>query len=163
VAIDATLRAAAIHQIPRHKKHGDPPGCRRVRVERDDIRNKKMSRRAGTLTVFLVDASGSMALNRMAAAKGAVLRLLSESYTKRDCVSLVSMRGDAAEVLLPPSRSIAMAKTRLATLPPRAWRSPPIRPAAAAVEEKPGSCVSPTAARTLGSLGPNRAPMGGRR
>ena len=117
VAIDATLRAAAIHQIPRHKKHGDPPGCRRVRVERDDIRNKKMSRRAGTLTVFLVDASGSMALNRMAAAKGAVLRLLSESYTKRDCVSLVSMRGDAAEVLLPPSRSVAMAKARLATLP----------------------------------------------
>ena len=117
VAIDATLRAAAIHQIPRHKKHGDPPGCRRVRVERDDIRNKKMSRRAGTLTVFLVDASGSMALNRMAAAKGAVLRLLCESYTKRDCVALVSMRGDAAEVLLPPSRSVAMAKARLATLP----------------------------------------------
>jgi len=117
VAIDATLRAAAIHQIPRHKKHGDPPGCRRVRVERDDIRNKKMSRRAGTLTVFLVDASGSMALNRMAAAKGAVLRLLSESYTKRDCVAVVSMRGDAAEVLLPPSRSVAMAKARLATLP----------------------------------------------
>lgn len=117
VAIDATLRAAAIHQIPRHKKHGDPPGCRRVRVERDDIRNKKMSRRAGTLTVFLVDASGSMALNRMAAAKGAVLRLLSESYTKRDCVAVVSMRGDAAEVILPPSRSVAMAKARLATLP----------------------------------------------
>ena len=117
VAIDATLRAAAIHQIPRHIKHGDPPGCRRVRVERDDIRNKKMSRRAGTLTVFLVDASGSMALNRMAAAKGAVLRLLSESYTKRDCVAVVSMRGDAAEVLLPPSRSVAMAKARLATLP----------------------------------------------
>ena len=117
VAIDATLRAAAIHQIPRHIKHGDPPGCRRVRVERDDIRNKKMSRRAGTLTVFLVDASGSMALNRMAAAKGAVLRLLCESYTKRDCVALVSMRGDAAEVLLPPSRSVAMAKARLATLP----------------------------------------------
>ena len=117
VAIDATLRAAAIHQIPRHKKHGDPPGCRRVRVERDDIRNKKMSRRAGTLTVFLVDASGSMALNRMAAAKGAVLRLLCESYTKRDCVAVVSMRGDAAEVLLPPSRSVAMAKARLATLP----------------------------------------------
>ena len=117
VAIDATLRAAAIHQIPRHVKHGDPPGCRRVRVERDDIRNKKMSRRAGTLTVFLVDASGSMALNRMAAAKGAVLRLLSESYTKRDCVAVVSMRGDAAEVLLPPSRSVAMAKARQATLP----------------------------------------------
>ena len=117
VAIDATLRAAAIHQRSRRLKRGDPPWSRRVRVEKDDIRNKKMSRAAGTLTVFLVDASGSMALNRMAAAKGAALRLLAESYTKRDAVALVSARGDAAEVILPPSRSVALAKARLAALP----------------------------------------------
>ena len=117
VAIDATLRAAAIHQRSRRLKRGDPPWSRRVIIKKDDIRNKKMSRAAGTLTVFLVDASGSMALNRMAAAKGAALRLLAESYTKRDAVALVSARGDAAEVILPPSRSVALAKARLAALP----------------------------------------------
>ena len=117
VAIDATLRAAAIHQPARRKRRGDPENSRRVRIERDDVRNKKMSRAAGTLTVFLVDASGSMALNRMAAAKGAALRLLAESYTKRDSVALVSARGDSAEVILPPSRSIARAEARLAALP----------------------------------------------
>lgn len=117
VAIDATLRAAAIHQRSRRIRRGDPPWSRRVRVEKDDIRNKKMSRAAGTLTVFLVDASGSMALNRMAAAKGAALRLLAESYTKRDAIALVSARGDAAEVILPPSRSVARAEARLAALP----------------------------------------------
>ena len=117
VAIDATLRAAAPHQPARRKRRGDPPNSRRVRIERDDIRDKKMSRAAGTLTVFLVDASGSMALNRMAAAKGAALTLLAESYTKRDAVALVSARGDAAEVILPPSRSVARAEARLAALP----------------------------------------------
>ena len=113
----APLRAAAPKQIARRRRAGAPPASRRVHITKDDLRNKRMSRRAGSLTVFLVDASGSMALHRMAAAKSAALRLVAESHTKRDSVALVSIAGDAATVLLPPTRSILAANRRLAELP----------------------------------------------
>lgn len=120
VAVDATLRAAAVHQRSRRRRRGidaASPDARRVWIEKDDLRIKRMSRKAGVLTVFAVDASGSMALHRADVAKGAALTLLKAAYKRRDSVAVVSYGGAFAATLLPPSRSLALAKMRLSSIP----------------------------------------------
>jgi magnesium chelatase subunit D len=123
LAVDATMRTAAPYQARRRERAAEAKGvpvsefAGRVFIEGGDVRAKKMARKAGSLVVFVVDASGSMALNRMNAAKGAAINLLGEAYQSRDKICLISFQGDFAQVLLPPTRSIAMAKNRLERMP----------------------------------------------
>lgn len=115
-----TLRAAAPWQAVRRR--GDPrEDAPRVRVHKDDFHVTRYRQKRETTTVFVVDASGSAALNRLAEAKGAVELLLAECYVRRDRVALVAFRGMAdragAELLLAPTRSLLRAKRALAGLP----------------------------------------------
>ena len=107
-----TLRAAAPWQKLRRA-----PGDTRVRIRRDDLRIKRFQAHAGTTTIFVVDASGSSAAARLAEAKGAVELLLAEAYVKRAEVALIAFRGTAADMILPPTRSLTRARRALAELP----------------------------------------------
>ena len=108
----ATVRAAAPHQRARGRSG---PG---LVVRRDDLRQATREGREGNLVLFVVDASGSMAARqRMGAVKGAVLSLLLDAYQRRDKVGLVTFRGSAAEVALPPTSSVDAAAARLESLP----------------------------------------------
>jgi magnesium chelatase subunit D len=108
-----TLRAAAPWQALRCASRG---GDRRVQVRRDDFRINRFVQNAGSAVIFVVDASGSSALHRLAEAKGAIELLLADCYRRRDQVALIAFRGRSAVLLLPPTRSLTRAKRCLATL-----------------------------------------------
>lgn len=107
----ATLRAAARWQRVRtRRRHG-------ITLTSDDFRIKKYRSKAGALFIFAVDASGSMALNRMRQAKGAVHALLEQAYVNRDRVALLAFRGDEANLLLPPTGSVELLRRAVDQLP----------------------------------------------
>jgi magnesium chelatase subunit D len=100
IALDATLRAIAAST------------SRSI----NDIRYKLLKHKEGTLFIFAIDTSGSMAANRIARAKASILKLLRQSYLNRDFVAVISFHGTEAKVALPPSRSIVRARRVLDSL-----------------------------------------------
>lgn len=116
LALDATLRAAAVHQRSRRADPSRPAMA--VHVEPGDWRAKVRTGRSASCVIFVVDASGSMgSRGRMTASKGAVLSLLLDAYVKRDRVCLIGFRRDRAEVLVPVTSSVEVAQRCLAELP----------------------------------------------
>ncbi|WP_157879034.1 VWA domain-containing protein [Pararhodospirillum photometricum] len=118
----ATLRTAAPWQrVRRQSLEAAAAAAGRtlppVLVRAEDFRFTRYRKRTPTATIFVVDASGSAAMHRLAEAKGAVELLLADCYVRRDQVALVSFRGKGAELLLPPTRSLVRAKRGLAGLP----------------------------------------------
>ena len=116
LALIDTLRAAVPWQALRRQEGGDAsrPG---LRIMKDDVRVRRFEARSASVTVFAVDASGSAAFSRLAEAKGAVELLLAQAYVKRTEVALVAFRGDQAQMLLPPTRSLTRARRALTELP----------------------------------------------
>ncbi|HKE60314.1 MAG TPA: VWA domain-containing protein, partial [Pyrinomonadaceae bacterium] len=108
IALDATLRALMVN---------DPAVSRQLTpVDSASLRYKVLTHKQGTLYVFAIDTSGSMAANRIARAKSSILKLLRQSYLKRDNVAIISFHGTTANVDLPPSRSILRARRVLDSL-----------------------------------------------
>lgn len=100
-AFDATIRAAAPHQKYRDKNN------LAISIKSEDIREKVRQKKISNLIVFVVDASGSMGVNkRMVETKAAILSLLKDSYVKRDKISLVTFRKEEGELILPPTTSV---------------------------------------------------------
>jgi len=115
----------------------------RSRPADTDLRKAVRADDADTLTVFVTDASASMA-PAMRSAKGVALELLRDAYTERDEVALVSFGGDGAEVLLPPTTSVSLAARQLKELP-TADRTPlpdGLRRAATLIERKAPSAAT---------------------
>lgn len=110
----ATLRTAAPWQTIRRKISGDHS---RLHIRMSDLRMRRYQETSDRAIIFVVDASGSAAMARLAEAKGAVELLLAEAYARRDHVALVAFRGDSSDVLLPPTRSLVQTKRRLSSLP----------------------------------------------
>lgn len=112
VAFDATFRRAAPQQI--HRQDDDLA----LSIHRDEIQRKVRMRRTANLILFVVDASWSMAASeRMEATKGAILGLLMDAYQKRDQVGMIIFQKDDANVILPPTNSIELARKALEEIP----------------------------------------------
>ncbi len=112
----ATLRASVPLQRVRREARTDG-ATRVVELRRDDFRIRRCATPTTTTTLFVLDASGSAALNRLAEAKGAVELLLAEGYARRDKVALIAFRGTVAELVLPATHALARARRAIAGMP----------------------------------------------
>jgi len=114
LALDATLRAAALYQKGRKEENDNLA----LHIKPSDYMRKVRVRKAANLILFVVDASWSMAVaDRMSATKGAIMSLLTDAYQRRDRVGLIVFQKDRATLVLPPTNSIQLAQRALINIP----------------------------------------------
>ena len=116
IAFDATLRAAA----PFQKGRADQKAATGMAyaLRKGDLQRKVRVKKTANLILFVVDASWSMAVSeRMTATKGAIMSLLTDAYQRRDRVGLIVFQKDRANMILPPTNSVVLAKQALTTIP----------------------------------------------
>jgi magnesium chelatase subunit D len=112
IAFDATIRAAAPHQLGRDR------GDLAFSIKKQDLQRKIRVKKQANLVLFVVDASWSMAVSeRMEATKGAIMSLLTDAYQRRDRVGLIVFQKDRANLVLPPTNSVQLAQKALANIP----------------------------------------------
>ena len=107
IALAPTVRAAAMHVDGKD-----------FVIRQSDIREKVRRRRVATLISVVFDASGSMNdLKKTSVTKNVVLALLRDVYQRRDRVSLVTYSGRSAEVILPFTSSVELARKQIDHIP----------------------------------------------
>ncbi len=111
LSIVGTLRAAAPHQVARHRKGS-------LLISRDDFRLKRRSSKSGLAMMMIVDSSASMRTNdRMSVTKGIMEALLQDLYLRRDKLGIITFRHTDAELVMPLSQNIRDAMAGIEQLP----------------------------------------------
>jgi magnesium chelatase subunit D len=104
IALDATLKKAAFRIFQDNA----------FNIRKDDLMAKAYSGTGGSSILFVVDASGSMGVEElMTKTKSLVITLLKDAYHKRERVGMMVFRGIRADMVLPFTRSVHLAKSHL--------------------------------------------------
>ena len=110
LAINETVRAAATR--------GARVSAQGVALVHSDLRQHERAGTGRCHVLFLVDASGSMAVQqRITLAKQAASGLLTSSYQRRDEVALMVFRGEGTDLILPFTRDVRRVEDALREVP----------------------------------------------
>jgi magnesium chelatase subunit D len=92
--------------------------ARGTAIVADDLHERRRAPIAGTRYVFVVDSSGSHAVQeRMRLVKGAVNGLLDAAHNRQDEIVVITCRGASASVLVEPTTSLDDAQRALEYMP----------------------------------------------